>query len=71
MLAPKVQGTCIVDQLLKDELLDFEMYFSSVSAILGDFGACSYAVANRFENAYARYRNSLALDGLRKITARS
>ena len=40
-----------------EEPLDFVCYFSSSSAILGDFGSCDYAVANRFLMAYAHYRN--------------
>ncbi|MBP0661503.1 KR domain-containing protein, partial [Mycobacterium tuberculosis] len=49
MLAPKVTGTLALETVLMDEAVDFICHFSSSSAILGDFGACAYAVANRFQ----------------------
>ncbi len=58
LLKPKIRGTLVLDQLLATRRPDFCCYFSSSSAILGDFGSCSYALANRFQNAYARYRAS-------------
>ncbi|MEL7145031.1 MAG: SDR family NAD(P)-dependent oxidoreductase, partial [Bacteroidota bacterium] len=57
ILAPKVDGTIVLDELLKDEALDFICYFSSSSAVIGDFGACDYSVANRFQMAFAEARN--------------
>ncbi|MCP5002451.1 MAG: SDR family NAD(P)-dependent oxidoreductase, partial [Planctomycetes bacterium] len=54
ILSPKIQGTLNLDQLFKEDSLDFICYFSSSSAILGDFGACDYAVGNRFQMAYGR-----------------
>lgn len=56
-VAPKVEGTIWLDQLLEEEELDFMCYFSSSSAIMGDFGTYDYAIANRFQMAYADYRN--------------
>ncbi len=58
VLAPKIDGTVMLDEVLRDEPLDFICYFSSSSAILGDFGSCDYAIANRFQTAYARYRDA-------------
>jgi hypothetical protein len=57
VLDPKVKGTLLLDELLKDEPLDFICYFSSTSAVIGDFGSCDYSIANRFLMAYAEYRN--------------
>ena len=65
ILSPKIGGTILLDELLKDEPLDFACYFSSSSAILGDFGSCDYAIGNRFEMAFARYRSGLQSKGLR------
>lgn len=59
VINPKIEGTLILDQLLKGSSLDFVCYFSSLAAVMGDFGACDYAVANRFQMAYARYKNKL------------
>ena len=57
ILDTKVKGTIILDQVLEKEPLDFVCYFSSISAVLGDFGSCDYAIGNRFQMAYADYRN--------------
>ncbi|WP_255298559.1 SDR family NAD(P)-dependent oxidoreductase [Brevibacillus dissolubilis] len=57
IIDPKVNGTMLLDELLQAETLDFVCYFSSSAAILGDFGSCDYAIGNRFQMAYARYRN--------------
>ncbi|WP_440119140.1 SDR family NAD(P)-dependent oxidoreductase [Paenibacillus sp. QZ-Y1] len=54
VLAPKIRGTLALDKALGNEPLEFRSYFSSSSAILGDFGSCDYAVANRFQMAYAQ-----------------
>ncbi|MCX7366152.1 MAG: amino acid adenylation domain-containing protein [Alphaproteobacteria bacterium] len=57
VLAAKVEGTLVLERVLDRLDLDFVCYFSSSSAILGDFGSCDYAVANRFQTAYARGAN--------------
>ncbi len=57
VLNPKVKGTLVLDEILQQEKLDFVCYFSSSSAVMGDFGSCDYAVANRFQMAYANYRS--------------
>ncbi|CAM2067521.1 Amino acid adenylation domain-containing protein [Sulfidibacter corallicola] len=58
-LAAKIDGTQILDEVLAREPLEFVCYFSSTAAVLGDWGACDYAMANRFQTAYADYRNGL------------
>ena len=63
VIDPKINGTLVLDQALKDEPLDFMVYFSSSAAILGDFGACNYAIGNRFQTAFARRRNELVTQG--------
>nr|WP_240464227.1 SDR family NAD(P)-dependent oxidoreductase [Paenibacillus apiarius] len=57
-LEPKIKGTLVLEEALQGEQLDFICYFSSSSAIIGDFGSCDYAVGNRFQMCYAQYRNS-------------
>ncbi|KAA6474297.1 SDR family NAD(P)-dependent oxidoreductase [Bacillus swezeyi] len=59
IIEPKINGTIALDEWLQKETLDFICYFSSSSAILGDFGFCDYAIGNRFQMAYAPYRNEL------------
>ncbi|MCZ8519621.1 SDR family NAD(P)-dependent oxidoreductase [Paenibacillus caseinilyticus] len=63
VLSPKIEGTLVLDALLQGEPLDFVCYFSSSAAVLGDFGSCDYAAANRFQTAYARYRREEGLPG--------
>ncbi|MBT2459199.1 SDR family NAD(P)-dependent oxidoreductase [Streptomyces sp. ISL-86] len=57
VLSAKVDGTRVLDDVLAAEPLDFVCYFSSTSAVLGDFGGCAYSVANRFQTSYARHRD--------------
>ena len=66
ILAAKIQGTLVLDEVLRDEPLKLVAYFSSSSATLGDFGACDYAIGNRFELTYAHYRNRLTGEGRRR-----
>jgi acyl transferase domain-containing protein len=66
VIEPKIRGTLVLDELLQDEPLDFTCYFSSSSAILGDFGSCDYAIGSRFQMAYAHYRAHLQALGQRR-----
>lgn len=65
ILAPKIQGTLLLDELLAHEPLDFTCYFSSSAAILGDFGAGDYAMGNRFLMSYGRVRAQWQQQGKR------
>ena len=62
-LGPKVQGTFALEEALREEKLDFMCYFSSSSAIIGDFGNCDYAVGNRFLMSYGAHRNVAGYTG--------
>ncbi|MGB9178609.1 MAG: amino acid adenylation domain-containing protein [Pyrinomonadaceae bacterium] len=55
VLAPKVKGTRVLEDLFKDEQLDFLALFSSLSSILGVFGQVDYCAANAFLDAFAHY----------------
>ncbi len=55
VLSPKVAGTLAIDAVLADAPPDFVCYYASSSAVLGDFGACAYAIANRFQATYAQH----------------
>jgi acyl transferase domain-containing protein/acyl carrier protein len=54
-LAPKVKGTRVLEELFKDEQLDFLALFSSLNSILGVFGQVDYCAANAFLDAFAHY----------------
>ena len=56
VMGPKTLGTVLLDEIFNTSELDFVSYFSSSAAILGDLGSCDYAIGNRFQMAYARYR---------------
>ncbi|MGU8077190.1 SDR family NAD(P)-dependent oxidoreductase [Burkholderia pyrrocinia] len=53
VLGPKVDGARVLARLAEREGWTWLVQFSSSSAVLGDFGACSYAVANRFQTAHS------------------
>jgi acyl transferase domain-containing protein len=63
VLAPKISGTLVLDQVLRAEPLDFMCYFGSTSAVLGDLGVGDYDLANRFQLAYAACRRQRDLPG--------
>lgn len=55
VLAPKVQGTLVLQRALQDIPLDFLVLFSSMSAITGGGpGQIDYCAANAFLDAFAR-----------------
>ncbi|MCL9781788.1 SDR family NAD(P)-dependent oxidoreductase [Vibrio sp. S4M6] len=64
-LQVKSSATEILDTLTSKDPLVYVCYFSSISALIGDMGGCSYSMGNRFLNAYAQHRNSLVSQGKR------
>ncbi|MGE0127971.1 MAG: SDR family NAD(P)-dependent oxidoreductase [Blastocatellales bacterium] len=58
VLAPKVQGTRALEEIFKDQKLDFLALCSSRSSILGGFGQADYCAANAFLDAFAHYHNA-------------
>ncbi|QUI21910.1 SDR family NAD(P)-dependent oxidoreductase [Vallitalea pronyensis] len=58
VLAPKVRGTWILDQLTQDEPLDFMMLYSSAVTYSGEAGQSDYVGANAFLDAFADFRNA-------------
>ncbi|WFR55593.1 SDR family NAD(P)-dependent oxidoreductase [Anaerocolumna sp. AGMB13025] len=61
----KMLGTVILDELTKNEPLEYFILFSSTSSIIGDFGQCDYSVGNRFLDCYKDFRQSFRKNGLR------
>ena len=51
VLAPKVQGTTILLDLIKDVPLDFLVLFSSITAVEMPYAHCDYSAANCFLDA--------------------
>lgn len=60
ILAPKVQGTLVLDHVLKNEPLDFLVLCSSIGNIAyhQKFGQSGYSAANEFLDAFAFYKNA-------------
>jgi acyl transferase domain-containing protein len=56
VLAPKVKGTLVLEEVLKGTRLDFLILCSSLTSILGDVGQIDYTAANAFLDAYAYSR---------------
>jgi acyl transferase domain-containing protein/acyl carrier protein len=58
VFAPKVQGTIILNDVLKNNDLDFLVLCSSLSAIQGGFGQVDYCAANTFLDAFAHWNTT-------------
>ncbi len=65
VLAPKVQGTLVLDAVTRDLDLDITILFSSTSSFLGLPGQIDYAAANSFLDAFAQSR--VAASGSRVV----
>jgi non-ribosomal peptide synthase protein (TIGR01720 family) len=57
VLAPKVKGALVLDEIFRDSKIDFMVLCSSVSSILGRYGRVDYCGANAFLDAFAQSRS--------------
>jgi polyketide synthase PksN len=64
-LEPKLRGTLNLDRATASERLDVFLLFSSISAVIGDFGGGDYAAGNSFLDAFAVWREDLRARGQR------
>ncbi len=60
VMAPKIQGTLVLDNVFKDTKLDFLILNSSVRSFLGVPGGVDYAAANCFLDLFAYQRRNSA-----------
>ncbi|HEY4590873.1 MAG TPA: KR domain-containing protein, partial [Thermoanaerobaculia bacterium] len=58
VLAPKVKGALVLDELFRGWPLDFMVLFSSITAVLAQPGQADYAAANAFLDAFAQERSA-------------
>lgn len=58
VLAPKIQGTWILDHLTRRDRPDFFILFSSINALYGLPGQGDYTAANSYLDSFAAYRQS-------------
>nr|ASA76631.1 polyketide synthase [Pyxidicoccus sp. MCy9557] len=54
-LASKVRGSVVLHTVLRDEPLDFLLFFSSVQSFTGNAGQSNYAAASTFQDALAGF----------------
>ncbi|HXH40758.1 MAG TPA: SDR family NAD(P)-dependent oxidoreductase [Thermoanaerobaculia bacterium] len=66
VFAPKVFGTVYLDELTKDEDLDFFVTFSSLAAVQGNGGQCDYSFANHYMDSLAAERERRRTEGTRR-----
>jgi acyl transferase domain-containing protein len=52
MLRAKIQGTLVLQEILKDEPIDFCILCSSISTVLGGLKLGAYAASNRFLDSF-------------------
>lgn len=57
-IAPKVQGTRILETLFQENNLDFFVLCSSLSSFIGTSGMADYTAANAFLDSFAHYSAS-------------
>jgi acyl transferase domain-containing protein len=58
---PKVYGLFVLEKVLQGQKLDFCLFASSSSSVLGGLGLTSYSAANIFMDAYAHKHNQINL----------
>ncbi|MBN2531292.1 MAG: SDR family NAD(P)-dependent oxidoreductase [Spirochaetales bacterium] len=54
--APKIQGTCYLNELTSHLKLDFFVVFSSIVSLTGNIGQIDYTAANSFIDSFIQYR---------------
>jgi acyl transferase domain-containing protein/thioesterase domain-containing protein/acyl carrier protein len=57
VFTPKVHGTVVLDEVLRDVDLDFLLLFSSTSSDVAPVGQVDYVAANSYLNAFAQARD--------------
>lgn len=65
VFSAKVFGTRYLDEIFKDEQLDFFVLFSSIAGVFGNVGQSDYSYANSFMDYFAQQRNLDVSNGLR------
>jgi len=57
VIAPKMNGTFLLDKLTERDMLDFFIVFSSITSLLAGAGQGDYTAANAYLDSFAAYRN--------------
>ncbi|MBM7845190.1 type I polyketide synthase [Herpetosiphon giganteus] len=64
VLRPKIHGSWLLHEMLRDAPLDFFILFSSTGSVITALGQANYAAANAFLDALAHYRHQQGLPAL-------
>lgn len=56
VIAPKTEGTWLLDHFTQDDNVDFFLLFSSITSIVSEAGQCDYTAGNSYLDSYASYR---------------
>ncbi|WP_162309045.1 type I polyketide synthase [Brevibacillus antibioticus] len=64
VIAPKIQGTWLLNQLTIQDKLDFFYSFSSSITIVGGIGSSHYTAANSYLDAFSHARNKYGMRAL-------
>ncbi|MEC0090201.1 type I polyketide synthase [Paenibacillus macquariensis] len=58
----KIAGTWVLNEVTKDQQLDFVLLFSSFASVLGGAGLSGYAAANAFMDQYVHYQSRRGIE---------
>ncbi|KAI1661695.1 hypothetical protein F4813DRAFT_169421 [Daldinia decipiens] len=58
---PKVEGSIYLNEIFQQNTLDFFIFFSSSSSVIGNYGQANYAAANTFMTSLAEHRRRRGL----------
>lgn len=61
VLKPKVDGSKYLDELFQENTLDFFVFFSSMTGVIGNMGQSNYTAANTYMCALAHQRRAKGL----------
>ncbi|KAF2182988.1 beta-ketoacyl synthase domain-containing protein [Zopfia rhizophila CBS 207.26] len=61
VLRPKVHGSVYLDRIFTDQQLDFFVFFSSMTGVIGNIGQANYTAANLFMCSLAAQRRKRGL----------
>lgn len=64
VLAPKITGTRVLHEALRDDELDFFVMFGSAGSVIASPGQGNYAAANAYLDSFAHYRRRQGLPAL-------
>src|SRR5690606_8243294 len=68
VLAPKIDGAVHLDEATRDINLEFFVFCSSITGVLGNVGQTDYAAANGFLDGFAAERAGRIAAGTRRGT---